>query len=737
MSSTGLKRTLCALLIVTSPLLAQTPTWLGNRLGLEGLSRDYVEPGPGFKPLQVAGRTIVCDFKRITLGASGWPEAIAVRDQPLLSAPVQIDLQLADGTVPVLAADSFSLQKEGANSIAGSARLQAGDLAIETELRVDFDYTLVYTVRLIPRRPLDIRCFGVVFPMHLPDDKLITAYSEVPNRRLAGIEAERLRHQLNVKDDQPVILGAWNSYWLGNTRHGLSWNFESLRHWHTAKGRELIFTPADNRLRLNFIENPTRLAEPVEYFFYLTVTPVKSMPANWRTWSVGTRYNDMTELGANKLIYWQFWRPGRNETHNNQWVWNPEEVKQIAAFDKARGKSRMHYLAPSLLTHTLVAEKEGKTYYLEDAWLRRHVEENVCLPDYSNRVTLPADAIAVADFAAWRELFADERPQNKSMTAVIAPTPGYIDHSLAAINTFVNDFDIPGIYADGCSPRGNFRLDAPRGAHADDAGETRPFFDITRMRDFFKRARALIRAKDPENGLMITHNSGPRFMPSVSLFDFVLFGETDFYWYQEPEQRDASANGDYYYAHIWGDIDTLKTEFHRQWGMPQVLLPELRGRDRKVFPNPTKGTRTMLCYAIQFDLLYWPLWCDAREVHRFDAVRQTFGMADTPFEIVEFTPYWENRRFQAADQQVRLGYYEKIRQHDPDFHSEPVCRYLLLVSNLQFGQTETVITLPGDLRSVSVISRPDNAPLAVNGRELTLKLEPYDFALLEVSGRQE
>lgn len=736
MSPIGLKLGVLCLFIAAVEIPAQTPAWLGNKLGMEGLSHDYIEPGDGFKPLQVSGKTIICDFKRITLGPSGWPDAISVRDQPVLSGPVTLDLQLTDSGPVTLTPTDFMLQKEGANSIAGKARLHSPDLDIETEIRVEFDYTLVYTLRLLPNRPVDIRAFNLIFPLHLPGDKLITAYSEIPNRRLAGIEAEQLRHQLNLKDDKPVILGAWNSFWLGNTHHGLSWNFESLRHWHTPKGRELIFTPTDNHLRLNFIETPTRISTPVEYSFFLNVTPVKNMPKNWRTWSVGTRYNDMTEMSANKLIYWQFWRPGRNETHNNQWVWNPEEVKQIAAFDKAQGKSRMHYLAPSLLTHTLVAEKEGKTYYLEDSYLRQHVEANVCLPDYSNRVPLPPDAIAVRDFAEWRERFADERPQNKSMTAVIAPTQDYIDHSLAAINTFVNDFDIPGIYSDGCSPRGNFRLDDQRGASVDDAGETRPFFDIARMRDFFKRARALIRAKDPENGLMITHNSGPRFMPSVSLFDFVLFGETDFYWYQEPEARDASANGDYYYAHIWGDIEQMKTEYYRQWGMPQVLLPELRGRDRKVFPNPTKGTRTMLCYAIQFDLLYWPLWCDAREIHHFDAARQAFGMADTPFEIVEFIPYWENRRFSASDTQIRIGYYEKIRQHDPDFHSEPICRYLLLVSNLQFGQTETTVCLPDDLQDLSVVVRPGETPLTVTNRQVTIHLEPYDFTLLEVTGRQ-
>ena len=232
---------------------------------------------------------------------------------------------------------------------------------------------------------------------------------------------------------------------------------------------------------------------------------------------------------------------------------------------------------------------------------------------------------------------------------------------------------------------------------------------------------------------MIAHNSAIRFFPSLVFFDFVLFGEDFFYWYRDPEKRDASPDGDFYYAHIWGDIDNLKTEFYRQYGMPQVLLPELRGANRKNFPELTRGTRTMLCYTIQFDMLYWALFCDAREIHAFDNIRKKFGVSGNSTEKVEFVPYWENKRFIADVPAVKVGYYEKHFEHDPYMPTAKPQRFLLLVSNAQFEEQAFTLKIPADLKNVKVKNASSGKALELKDRQIKLNLEPYDFTVLELS----
>lgn len=712
----------------------EKPAWATHNYGMESLSPDYIEPGGRIPPMQCSGNTVIIGSNRVRIGANGLPAAVSVREMQVLSAPAQMLLEGIGNLQP----KEFSLEKTGENAVSGKAVLADSQLEVETTLTVEHDYTFIYSIRLVPKGRAAIRKFALEFPMNLAGEKLISATNEPGDKPEAGVVAQRRRLTLNVKDTAPVKLSAWNNCWIGNTRYGLSWSFESVRGWNTPKGEEMVFSPADGKLAINIISEETILEKPVSYRFYFNVTPFREMPKNWRTWQVGTRYNNTNPVTANKLIYWSFWRIGSAEVHNSEWVRDPARLKEIADFDAGEGRARMRYFIPSHYTYEVIAGKDGQDYVFSDPYLKKVIEENLYVPDRSYRIPVPENARHIHDLDEWRKIFDGKAPETRrNPEAVAALAPELANHLLHSVHTFATQYNIPGLYSDGNWPMPNFRIKGDALACRDSRGDVRPFYDVGAYRNMYKRARAIILKADPANGLMIAHNSGVRLPQTLTFFDFMLYGETDFYWYQEPEKRDASANGDYYYAHIWGDIDNLKVHYPRQWGMPQVLLPELRGRDRKTFPNPAKGTRTMLCYMIQFDQLYWPLWCDAREVLNFDAIRHKFGMADTEREIVEFVPYWENRIFAAGDPGIKIGYYEKILQHDPYFPEQPRKRFLVLVSNLQFGDGRTRVALPPELKNPKVTDCAKNASLPLVEGKVEIKLEPYDFTVLEVTGEME
>lgn len=722
------------ILAATAADIPPKPQWVGNPLGKEALTPDYREPDKGLPPLQLEGNTILADFKRIVIGSSGLPAEIFVRDENILASATEFRVETSSGILH-FRTDPLRLKWNGKNSIAGKTTIRHEMFDAEIKFTVDYDYLFHYEITLLPKKHAGVTRAGVIFKLNLPDDKLCAYLKEGPRRPEAGIEAEKRRVFLNVKDGKEVAPGFCPNFWVGNTRYGLSWNFSDAEGWTGLKGRELVFSPERNEVFLNFLNAPGRPDKPLTFRFYLGITPLKTMPPNWRAWNFTTQYGHGPAAPQyDKLIYWSFWRITKEECHNNLWVNSPDRLRRLAAMDNAQpGRSLMHYMLPSLTTHTAIVQKEGKTYVIQEPYLSYLAEKNARIPSNTQPPpAIPADAVYLKDSAEFERILGPDAVSARTVTQDISPNDEFVDFLVWNVNRFAGDFRIGGIYSDGVFPLPNYRY-----AYHDDTGTERPRYPYEVYRRLYKRIRQVVKQHNPGE-LMIAHSSGNRPVPTLSLFDMILLGENYFYWYHDPVKRDASKNGDFYYAHIFGDIDNLKTElFSRQWGLPQVFLPELRGRDRKVFPNPTRGTRTMLAYTLQFDLLYWPLWCDAREIAKWNQVRQRFGMADTPMEIVEFVPYWENRIFLPSDGKVKVGYYEKVRQHDPDVAFDRSRKYLLVVSNLQFSDSGFTIALPEKLTTPKAVEASGNTILPVKNNRISVSLKAYDFALIEVTGEME
>ena len=710
---------------------APKPKWANNNFGKAGLSSGFIEPGFGLKPLRLFGKTIVMDFKRLSVGENGLPQSIAVRDEKVLAGPVRL-VGVEAGKPVDLKVESSQIKMAGKNAVKGSSDLRSGALAVKVDFKVDYDFTFVYSVTLNPSKPISLDRLALEIPLRLPDDKLMTATQEPPNRLQAGIEAERQRLRFCIKDNKLIKPGYCPKSWVGNTRYGISLNFPTGRDWSTPVGNELIFNPSKSLLTFNFIGQKTTVDKPVRYDFYLVITPLRRMPKNWRAWKVRTRYGNLNKTDGTQMIYWSFWRAAVNEVHNNHWIKDPDLIRRIAKHDKAKGRSIMHYFIPSHITHTILYEKDGKNFVLEDPYLRKLCENNTYEPGYKTpSPRIPKEAQRFTDYQEMRKAMGLSKGiRGKASTVTTAMAPEVINFLLWGAQKMI-DLGADGIYSDGNEPKPNY-LGTSMGL----SGRLHPYYAIEAYRTLYKRLRQVVRSNNPE-AKMIAHDSGNLYPPTLAFFDMVLFGENYFYWYQEPEKRDASRNGDFYYAYIWGDVDNLKLDYHGAWGLPQVLLPELRGRNRKPFPNLTRGTRTMLTYTIQFDMLYWPIWCDAREIINFDNIRYKFGMKDTSNEIVEFTPYWSNKLFKCEDSKIKTGYYEKVRQHDPDYAQPPYRRFLVLVSNLQFGEAATKLTLPARLKNPKVTDRQNNTVVPVRNGGIPVKLKPYDFAVFEITGEME
>ena len=714
------------LAVVPSPAQAA-----GNDFGKAGLSADYTDPSGRFEKLMTDGDTLRMGFKKVEFAPGASIRSIRVNRDNVLSAPAAVKIG-AEGKVLPISDGKVSLKMTGKNAAeaVSSGRFPGG--SVVWSVSAGWDHTLQATLTVTPEKTLTIDSLTVQFPLNLGKEKLLAGVSEPPMKVMAGQQAEKLYLRRNIKTKDVMHLSTWHNLWLGNTRYGLAWSFADLKNWNTSRGREMTFDPGKDLLTVNLIDRKTAVDRPLTYKFVMNITPLAKMPARWRAWKVGTRYNNTSKTSADKLIYWSFWRPGTVAAHNSNWVFDEKKLKEIAAFDASAGKTRMFYLIPSHYTWSVIAARDGQQYMLVDTELREMTSRALTTPDYSFRFKQPAGVKEVTSLDEWKKLFGGKPPlTRRAGERSCRLSRELLERQMAIVQKFAFDYNIPGIYSDGAAPRADFT--AANGAVRDAEGRIRPVYALNEYQELYRRIRTVVTAKDPKLGMMVAHNSAIRFMPSLALFDFVIFGEDFFYWYQDPEKRDASPDGEFYYAHIWGDIDNLKTEFYRQYGQPQVFLPELRGADRKVFPELARGTRTMLCYTIQFDMLYWPLWCDAAQVLAFDAIRQKFGVGGSNTASVEFVPYWENKRFVPSDPGVKIGYYEKNYAHDPYYPEEKSQSYLLLVSNPQFKQSEFAVTLPKELRHVTVTESYDKKAVAVKDGKIALTLAPFSFAVLEVT----
>ncbi|MBQ9786783.1 MAG: hypothetical protein IJW33_01265 [Lentisphaeria bacterium] len=704
---------------------------MGDGFGKEALSPDYIEPSGRFERVMADGQSLRMGFKKVEFAPGAVIKSIVVNREEILAAPVTVELRV-NGNVIKPVPGKLSVKNSGKNAVEAVSCGTFPGGSLELAVSAAWDHTLQAKLTVKADKPLEIESLAMIFPMRFTGEKLLNGCSEPPAKRIAGQQAAKLWVRKNITAKEVMNLSMWHNLWLGTTRYGLAWSFADLKNWNTTPGKEMIFDSQKDRLTISLIDRKTPVKNELTYSWVMNITPIAKMPANWRSWKIGTRYNNTNKLAANKLIYWSFWRPGTIATHNSNWVFDEKKLKEISAFDAAAGKARMFYFIPSHYTWSALAVKEGKEYMLVDTELKEMTARAFTTPDYSYKFREPAKAEVITSLEEWKKLFDGKVPVTKRAgERTCRLSRELLERNLNIVHKFANEYDIPGIYSDGVAPKADFTI--ANGAVKDSAGNIRPVYALSEYQELFRRIRAAVTAKDPENAMMAAHNSAIRFMPALALFDFVIFGEDFFYWYQDPEKRNASPDGEFYYAHIWGNIDNLKTEFYRQYGQVQVFLPELRGANRKVFPELTRGTRTMLCYTIQFDMLYWALWCDAREVNTFDAIRQQFGVAGSETAQVEFIPYWENKKFIPSVSGVKIGYYEKNFAHDP-YAPEPEAQsFLLMVSNPEFNQNEFSFSIPEEFKNLTVTNCYTRKVLPVTDGKVTLSLAPFDFTVIEVA----
>ena len=273
------------------------PAWLGSQAGKFG---DDVVMRP-WTPLKVTDRgqlKIACWGREYAFGPEGLLASVHTKGTDLLAAPMALDATVAGSAVRWTGLQP-KITRKADGAVEFEAQQAGGDLRLSCQGRMEFDGFLKVKLRLeggSTAGSLDALTLSIPFRK---DIAKLMHYFPRPSV-WTGIDPRKL----NARAVPPEGWAYQFLYhvWVGDEEKGLQWLTETDENWRPADPAKAIeLVPEGDRmvLRLHLIGKPTKLDKPREYTFAFQASPVKPIPADYRTW----HYSQVASYGLEKQPY--------------------------------------------------------------------------------------------------------------------------------------------------------------------------------------------------------------------------------------------------------------------------------------------------------------------------------------------------------------------------------------------------------------------------------------------------
>lgn len=267
---------------------------------------------PPFTAITVEGPVVGTVGRRHTTNGAGLWDQVESLGEPLLAAPMRIEVTAGGKTEAVAAEGAPEFVEQTPTRVVthtGWSAKSAG-LAGATRGRWDYDGVMKYEVDLAPADPAGaaVDAVTLVIPlrdavaplMHVSTDGLRFNYAgKTPpgeGRVWDGSKAAR-----------NSIVGSYVPYvWLGGTERGLCVFGDNDRGWVTEPAvpcQELVRRGDTLELRLNLIAKPSQITGKRTITLGFQATPTKPMPADWRAWQMYGRGPENRPPGATEPVF--------------------------------------------------------------------------------------------------------------------------------------------------------------------------------------------------------------------------------------------------------------------------------------------------------------------------------------------------------------------------------------------------------------------------------------------------
>ncbi|MDD3927052.1 MAG: DUF6067 family protein [bacterium] len=730
----------------------EIPIWLKERVGMQGLSPDYV-PNP-WMPVKVKGDTISVWGREYSMGMLALPQKVVTAGLNALAGQILLE-GLTTSDERIVLAPSTALRctakTDGKASFCGTAT--SGKTTFSGNSNVTYDGLIRSELTVAPAtgtrfKELTLSIpFSAEFARHYFFSRPLPGVGVDP---LGGVSdpTTRLGAMKNgagigvIPDKQGIVfenaVDKYLSFWIGNDRAGLLCAFETpMNFWpNDDKGKPVVISRLERRkdviwLKITMISAEFPCEQTFKYYLNFMATPVKPLPSGWRNrqWYTVQVMNpnssypgslddeDQHQNGGNTCIFWPTYT-GVYGTLDPT-VRQPVPYREVVSAEHARGSAVVHYIAPHLVGYETYEKANPENVVLKNPWA------DFCLPEWHNWTGVNISSyplsrypgLSAKDYATRAAFFTQGTSYDDYMLWVIR------EHARLGMDAIYSDGSLSLDFNPITGECGLVGFDNRRYARVM-LGGYRDF--CQRMYAVLAKERGVVRNQNL-TGLGMLHMSGTP-MVQAPFFDAWLTGE-HLLW-ERPQ--DWKKDDPYPFGRYFSSLEKFRIEYSpHHWGVPMVFINEFYrlAADAAVLNKDTAWTKTavrdFMLLMLLHDVQVWirtggPIGDARDEMYKTWVVQKAFGLGD---DDVIFYPYWEKSPSTADREAIKITAYAKPG------------KFLAVVANTAFEQTEATVNI--DLKQLKGLKMPKELADGMSGRKFLVKggickvnLPPRDFLML-------
>jgi len=548
-------------------------------------------------PVTRKGSTFGVWGRDMEVGAAGLPTRITTQGKDILAAPGALVATLADGKeITATGAEAKTLFDQDHRKTVVVAS-QCGDLAVSSEVTVEFDGMMKVAMTLSPRQPTALKGLKIVLPYREAlADYIHACTAEIRSGYWYGFTPKGTGRVWDCRmlGDKTMKVGSFIPYvWLGSTKGGLCWFADSDEGWipnddtpaiemqRNAAGRvDLVF---------NLISGDAVLDAPRTITFALQASPVKQMHPGWREdkWWCGDTF--------------------KNYAHDQNLIF----ASTPFVVPKHREQSK------ELVDAQHKAGLPAVPYFI-----------HTCLPGY-----------LVPELHACQEEWCSTRMSYGQKALCYGGSLN--DYMVHRWSQFAEQAGVDGYYSDNIAPLECDNLEHGCGYKLPD-GRVQPTFPMFGTRDYFLRSRAAFLEQRGESKLVL-HMTNNMIIPWIGAADVAYDGEHHVIY---PEMKKD-------FMDFWS-LERLRVDFPGQWGVAVNFMHEYQGDWSRDPVAEQAAYRAYLGAVMLHDAL--PTGNHNGHARELIEMRKQFGIGA---DDVTFLPYWDDTGLAAKAESIKLAGWKK------------------------------------------------------------------------------
>ncbi|MCM8817635.1 MAG: DUF6067 family protein [Candidatus Omnitrophica bacterium] len=481
--------------------LPAKPEWWKNTFGVPEVKDIVPEP---WVPVEKTKDGFTVWNRKVSLSSDLQPSMIINGNISMLASTASFQTKAFN-------IGPFRLEQEKKTGLIYSAPIFGEKISGQLILKVEFDGFMHYRLKLTPIEKTTVEKLILEIPLK---SDLVTHYHHGGLGTPASFAELKVQKGYGKVSENGLEIPFTSTIWLGNDTLGLAWYAETDQYWSPAeekKAVQVVRIGEKTLLRINFVNQPIEIDQPIQYEWALLPTPTKPMNKQFlhqlRYAQSGFDLNKeltglsedfpkfieaLVESGANAFGQWAW--TGATSVWNEDFGAPGYRPKPLNEIRKKAFREAVRY-----------AHEKGIR------WVTVYAIWN-CFSNWHD----------VGEI--WREqaLY----PLVPSFGGYLyCPQAPFADWYIATLKRTIEELDIDGVYLDSSSsPRICSNLHHGHG-YIDKTGKLHGTYPVFACRELHKRIYTLFHGEIKKDGLIYAHNSHFPFMAVESFVDVHHCGE--------------------------------------------------------------------------------------------------------------------------------------------------------------------------------------------------------------------